>query len=55
MDLLNQAYPNYEQIKKFELVDTQWAIPSGELTPTLKLKRKFIFAKYQHLVDKIYR
>ena len=54
VDLLNQSYPNYEQIKKFELVDTQWAIPSGELTPTLKLKRKFIFAKYQHLVDKIY-
>ena len=55
VDLLNQEYPNYEQIKRFELVDTQWAIPSGELTPTLKLKRKFIFAKYQHLVDKIYR
>ncbi len=55
VDLLNQGYPNYEQIKKFELVGTQWAIPSGELTPTLKLKRKFIFAKYQHLVDKIYR
>ncbi|MBI2279938.1 MAG: long-chain fatty acid--CoA ligase [Bacteroidetes bacterium] len=55
VDLLNQSYPNYEQIKKFELVDTQWAIPSGELTPTLKLKRKFIFAKYQHLVDNIYR
>jgi long-chain acyl-CoA synthetase len=54
VDLLNQSYPNYEQIKKFELVDTLWAIPSGELTPTLKLKRKFIFAKYQHLVDKIY-
>lgn len=54
VDLLNQSYPNYEQIKKFELVDTQWAIPSGELTPTLKLKRKFIFTKYQHLVDKIY-
>lgn len=55
VDFLNQGYPNYEQIKKFELVDTQWAIPSGELTPTLKLKRKFIFTKYQHLVDKIYR
>ena len=55
VDFLNQGYPNYEQIKKFELVDTQWAIPSGELTPTLKLKRKFIFAKYKHLVDKIYR
>jgi long-chain acyl-CoA synthetase len=55
VDLLNQGFPNYEQIKKFELVDTQWGIPTGELTPTLKLKRKFILTKYQHLVDKIYR
>ena len=55
VDNLNQGFPNYEQIKKFELVDTQWGIPTGELTPTLKLKRKFILTKYQHLVDKIYR
>lgn len=55
VDGLNQGFPNYEQIKKFELVDTQWGIPSGELTPTLKLKRKFILTKYQHLVEKIYR
>ncbi|MBV6485249.1 MAG: Long-chain-fatty-acid--CoA ligase FadD15 [Flavobacteriales bacterium] len=55
VDELNQGFPNYEQIKKFELVDTQWGIPTGELTPTLKLKRKFILTKYQHLVDKIYR
>lgn len=55
VDTLNQGFPNYEQIKKFELVDTQWGIPTGELTPTLKLKRKFILTKYQHLVDKIYR
>lgn len=52
---LNKGFAHYEQIKKFELVDTQWGIPSGELTPTLKLKRKFILSKYQNLVDKIYR
>ncbi len=55
VDELNKEYPNYEQIKKFELVDTIWAIYSGELTPTLKLKRKFILSKYQNLVEKIYR
>lgn len=52
---LNKGFANYEQIKKIELVDTQWGVPSGELTPTLKLKRKFILTKYQNLVDKIYR
>lgn len=55
VDELNKNFPNYEQIKKFELVDSQWGISTGELTPTLKLKRKFILSKYQHLVEKIYR
>tara|TARA_R110001592_G_scaffold263771_1_gene529136 strand:- start:2091 stop:3860 length:1770 start_codon:yes stop_codon:yes gene_type:complete len=52
---LNKNFSNYEQIKKFELVPHQWAVDTGELTPTLKLKRKFILSKNQHLVDKIYR
>ncbi len=51
---LNQGFANYEQIKKFEVVGTQWGIDSGELTPTLKLKRKNILAKYQELYKKIY-
>lgn len=52
---INKNFAHYEQIKKFELVDAQWGITTGELTPTLKLKRKFILTKYQNLVDKIYR
>lgn len=52
---LNKSFASYEQIKKIEIVDTLWGIPTGELTPTLKLKRKFILTKYQSLVDKIYR
>jgi len=51
---LNEGFANYEQIKKFEIVGTQWGIDSGELTPTLKLKRKNILAKYQDLYQKIY-
>ena len=51
---LNEGFSNYEQIKKFEIVGTQWGIDSGELTPTLKLKRKNILAKYQDLYQKIY-
>lgn len=51
---LNKDFANYEQIKKFEVVGTQWGIDSGELTPTLKLKRKNILAKYQELYQKIY-
>jgi len=40
--------------KKFELVGEIWSIESGELTPTLKLKRKNIMAKNQDLCKKIY-
>ena len=43
-----------EQIKKFELLPHEWTIDSGELTPTLKLKRKVIMEKYKTAVDRIY-
>ena len=54
VDLHNQSFGRTEQIKKVELVDTEWSIEGGELTPTLKLKRKPILAKYNHLIEKIY-
>lgn len=51
---LNAGFGGWEQIKKFELVDTTWSVDTKELTPTLKLKRKFIMEKYKDLFDKIY-
>ncbi len=52
---LNADFSNFEQIKRFELIGQAWTIDSGELTPTLKLKRKNIMASNQDLYDKIYR
>jgi long-chain acyl-CoA synthetase len=43
-----------EKIKRFELVAHSWSSESGELTPTLKLKRKEILEKYARLIEKIY-
>ena len=43
------------KIEKIELCEKPWAIDTGELTPSLKLKRKVILQKYAHLVDKIYQ
>jgi long-chain acyl-CoA synthetase len=43
-----------EQVKKFELLDSEWTIDGGELTPTLKLKRKVIMEKYRNVVERIY-
>jgi long-chain acyl-CoA synthetase len=50
----NRFFNHVEQVKKFELVDREWTIEGGELTPTLKLKRKVIMEKYRDAVDRIY-
>ncbi len=51
---INKGFANYEQVKRFELVPAQWSVDTGELTPTLKLKRKGILSKYDNLCKKIY-
>lgn len=50
----NEQFGHWEQIKKFELTPNVWSIDGGELTPTLKLKRKVIKEKYNKLYQKIY-
>ncbi len=54
IDHYNASFGKWEQIKKFELVDSTWSVETKELTPTLKLKRKFIMEKYKDLFQKIY-
>ena len=50
----NKEYGNWEQIKKIELFDSEFSVDGGELTPTLKLKRKMILEKYKDRIEKIY-
>jgi len=54
IDSFNKFFNQVEQIKKFELLPNEWTIESGELTPTLKLKRKVIMEKYKSAIDRIY-
>lgn len=54
VSLLNEEFGNWERVKKFELLPAEWSIEGGELTPTLKLRRKPILKKYNALVEKIY-
>jgi long-chain acyl-CoA synthetase len=54
MDSFNRFFNPVEQVKKFELVPNEWTIDSGELTPTLKLKRKVIMEKYKDVIERIY-
>ncbi|AWI26201.1 AMP-dependent synthetase/ligase [Flavobacterium pallidum] len=54
VEALNKKFGNWEQIKRFELTPEIWSIDGGELTPTLKLKRKIVMEKYRDLYQKIY-
>jgi long-chain acyl-CoA synthetase len=54
IDLLNAKFGNWEKIKRFELTPDIWSIEGGQLTPTLKLKRKIVMERYIDLFHKIY-
>lgn len=51
---LNSKLEKDEQVKRFRLIGTEWTPDSGELSPTLKLKRKVILEKYNDLVREIF-
>ncbi len=55
IDDANKNFGKWEQIKKFEITPDIWSIDAGHLTPTMKMKRKVIKAKYVDLIEKIYR
>jgi len=50
----NKRLGTTEQIKKFELLDAEWTVAGGELSPTLKLKRKFICKKYRDVANRVF-
>lgn len=52
--LLNKTLGEHEEIKRFRLVADEWTPQSGELSPTLKLRRSFIAQKYKAIIDEIY-
>jgi long-chain acyl-CoA synthetase len=51
---INQVFGNWEQVKKIALLPAEFSIDGGELTPTLKLRRKKILEKYQEGYQKIF-
>ncbi len=52
---LNKKLAHFETIKKILLVPDEFTIATGEITPTLKLKRRVIEAKYKEQIDELYR
>ena len=51
---LNERFGRYSQIKKFVLLQEEWSITGGELTPTLKLKRRQLLKKYAKEIESLY-
>ena len=50
----NKFFGDYEQVKRFKLLDHEWTIESGELTPSLKIRRKVIAERYKDLIDSLF-
>jgi long-chain acyl-CoA synthetase len=54
VDEVNKKLARVEQIKKFRLLDIKLTSEDGELTATMKLKRRHINEKYKDLIDSMY-
>ena len=50
-----QPLPSYEQIKYFQLLEKEFTLENGELTPTQKIKRRVIMSKYADTIEKLYQ
>ena len=55
VERVNKQFARVEQIKQFRLIDRQLTAEDEELTPTMKLKRKFVHQKYAELIESMYR
>ncbi len=51
----NNSFAQWEQVKKIVLLPEQWTVESGEMTPTMKVKRKAITEKNKALIEGLYK
>lgn len=51
---VNGQLPSYEQIKKFQILAREFSVEAGELSPSLKIKRRFCEKKYEKLIESMY-
>jgi long-chain acyl-CoA synthetase len=54
MAKLQKNLANYERVRKFALLDKPFTIETGEITPSLKIKRKVVEEKYNYLIEQMY-
>jgi long-chain acyl-CoA synthetase len=51
---INESLADFETIKRFQLVPDEWSMATGELTPTLKLRRRVVVTRYAQLIAALY-
>ena len=51
---LTQELSQYEKVKRIALLENEMTVEGGELTPTLKVRRKIVDQKYKSVIDKLY-
>jgi long-chain acyl-CoA synthetase len=51
---VNKQLAPFEQIRRFRILDHEFSIERGELTPTMKVRRKQVIENYKHLVNELY-
>ncbi|MDI6615799.1 MAG: AMP-binding protein, partial [Syntrophaceae bacterium] len=54
IETLMKDYARVEQIRKFRLLDREWSQDTGEMTPTMKLKRSIVQEKYRNEIEAMY-
>jgi long-chain acyl-CoA synthetase len=54
VDALNHELAQYEQIKKMALLPTEFTVDGGELTPTLKVKRRVVESEWREVIEELY-
>ena len=54
VDALNRDLSQFERIKRIAILPAEFSVESGELTPTLKVKRKVVEERYREEIEKLY-
>mgnify|MGYP006195612675 FL=1 len=51
----NHEFAQYEKVKKIILAGSVWSIETGEITPTIKVKRFVVLEKYRNVIENLFR
>ena len=55
MSKFQKQLANYERVRKFVLLEKPFSIETGEITPSMKIKRKFVEERYRHMIEEMYQ